>query len=71
MGELEPRRDVAVVVETGQTISSPSRSSDRRGAREREVERRHVRAEGDLVDGRSQEAGRRRVRVRDERVGAP
>ena len=44
------------------TTSSPSLPVARGGAREREVERRHVRAEDDLV-GRSRRGGRRRRRA--------
>ena len=69
--ELEPRRDVAVVVELRADDLVAFAPVARRRAREREVERRHVRAERDLVDGRVEEAGRGRVRARDERVGQP
>ena len=46
------RRDRAAVV----TISSPARKSRAGRAREREVERRHVHAERDLVGGAAEEA---------------
>ncbi len=45
------------------TISSPASSSRPDRAREREVERRHVRAEGDLVRGGAEELGGDRVRL--------
>ena len=69
--ELEPGRDVAVVVELGADDLVAFAPVARRSPRKREVERRHVRAEGDLVDGRVDKVGRGRVRSRDERVGAP
>ena len=49
VGELEPRRDVRVVIEAGDDDLVALLPVARRGAREREVERGHVRPEGDLV----------------------
>ena len=55
MRELEPRRDVAVVVELRDEdlVAGGERAADR--PREREVERRHVRAEDRLVRRAAQE----------------
>ena len=66
--ELEPRRDVAVMVELGADDLVAVAPVAGGGAREREVERRHVRAERDLVDRRVQELRCGLVRVRDELV---
>ena len=66
--ELEPRRDVGVVVEArdedlvARLELAPGR------AREREVERRHVRAEDDLLFARAEEARRRRAGVVEEHL---
>ena len=51
------------------TTSSPSSPVPRRGAREREVERRHVRAERHLVGRRAEQVARRRARRADRVVG--
>ena len=59
MGQLEPGRDVRVVVEL-RAEDLVARLGSRAGrAREREDERRHVRAEDDLVRRRSRGSGRR------------
>ena len=49
VGELEPRRDAAVVVERGDEDLVAGRELAARGARQREVQRGHVRAEEHLV----------------------
>ena len=56
----QPRRDVRVVVEPGRDdlVARLERARDR--VREQEVERRHVRAEGDLVGVAADEVGDRR-----------
>ena len=54
--ELEPRRDVAVVVELRADHLVARDPLARRRAREREVQRRHVLAERHLVGGRVEEA---------------
>ena len=67
MRELEPRRDVGVVVElrAEDLVARPELAARR--AREREVERRHVRAEHGLVR-RAAEEPRRRSRARARRA---
>src|SRR5439155_15625433 len=69
--ELQPRRDVAVVVETGANDLVALAPVTRRRARKREVERRHVGSERDLVDGRAEETCRGLVRLDEQRVRAP
>ena len=68
--ELEPRRDVAVVVELRDEdlVARPKGSAD--GARQREVERRHVRSEDRLVRLAAKERRRRQAGLRHERVAA-
>ena len=56
-GELDPRRDAAVVVEAGDEDPVALVPVARRRAREREVEPRHVRPEDDVVGGAAEEAG--------------
>ena len=48
VGELEPGRDVRVVVEAGDDDLVAGSELATQGPREREVERRHVLAEADL-----------------------
>ena len=55
-GELDPRRDAAVVVEARDEDPVALLPVARRRAREREVERRHVRAEDDVVGRAAEEA---------------
>ena len=66
--ELEPRRDVAVMVEprADDLVACPPLA--RGGAREREVQRRHVGSECDLLAGRAEEPCCGRSRVGDQRV---
>ena len=52
VGELEPRRDVAVMVELRADDLVTLAPFARCGTRQGEVQRRHVRAEDDLVDRR-------------------
>ena len=68
--ELQPRRDVAVVVEARDEdlVAGRERPSER--TREREVERRHVLAEDRLPGLAAEEPGRGRVRQLDELVAA-
>ena len=68
--ELQPRRDVAVVVEAcdEDLVAGRERPSER--AREREVERRHVLAEDRLRGRTAEEASRGGVRQLDELVAA-
>ena len=66
--ELEPRRDVPSWSSLVTRISSPARSVAADGAREREVERRHVLSEDDLVGSAAEEARGGEARVRHERV---
>src|SRR5512133_3914436 len=70
VAELEPRRDVAVVVEARDEdlVAGRERPSER--AREREVEGRHVLAEDRLRGPAAEEAGRGRVRQLDQLVAA-
>ena len=69
--ELEPGRDVRVVVEPGDDdlVSFAPLAPGR--AREREGERRHVRAEDRLVRSAAEELRGGQARLRDERLGAP
>ena len=69
-GELEPRRDVAVVVEARDEdlVVRVERSPERAG--QGEVERRHVLAEGRLAGLAAEEARGGRVRVLDQVVAA-
>ena len=70
VGELEPRGEMfASWSSFVTTISSPSCQS-RRGAREREVERRHVRAERHLAVGRPSSSAAAPCRAGDRLVGA-
>ena len=66
--ELEPRCHVRVVVELrdDDLVARSQLASER--ARQREVERRHVLAEDDLVGGAAEKVRGRDARVRDERV---
>ena len=68
--ELEPRSDVAVVVETRDEdlVAGRERAAER--PREREVERRHVLAEDRLLGPAAEEARGGRVRLLDELVAA-
>ena len=61
MGELQPRGDAAVVVGEETRISSPGREAAAGGARQREVQRGHVRAEDHLVGLAAEEPGRVRL----------
>src|SRR5262249_23583903 len=69
-GELQPGRDVAVVVEARDEDLIARLERARERAREREVERRHVLAEDRLLGWAAEETGRRRVRKLDELVAA-
>jgi hypothetical protein len=69
--ELEPGRDVAVVVESRAHDLVAFVPGARRGTRQSEVQRRHVRAESDLVDGRIEEVRGGCARLREQGVGAP
>ena len=69
--ELEPGRDVAVVVEPrhDDLVAGLELPADR--PREREVERGHVRAEDDLLRAAAEERGAGPARLVDERLGHP
>ena len=70
VGELEPRRHVRVVVELGDedlVALAPVASG---GARQRERERRHVRAEDRLLGTAAEELAGLQSRLGDERLGA-
>ncbi len=69
--QLEPGRDVGVVIDSGHEdlVARAELPADRAG--EREVQRRHVRAEHDLLRLAAQEGGRGVPRLVDHRVGAP
>ena len=67
--ELEPRREVAVVVELRADDLVSGAPQTPGGTGESEIHRRHVRAERDLVDGRPQEARGGGVRLAHERIG--
>jgi hypothetical protein len=69
VGEVEPRRDVRVVVELRHDDLVPGPQLPAERARERERQCRRVRAEDDLVRRAPEEAGGREPRVRGERVG--
>ena len=69
--QLEPGRDVAVVIEPRADDLVARDPLSPGGSRECEVEGRHVRAEGDLLGGRVEELGGRLSRALDERVGTP
>jgi hypothetical protein len=68
-GKLEPGRDVRVVVEPRHEDLVAGAPVAGGGAREREVERRHVRAEDDLLRRAAEPARAGEAGVRDERVG--
>ena len=68
--ELEPRRDVPVVVEARDEDLVAGRERPPERAREREVERRHVLAEDRLLGPAAEEARGSRVRLLDELVAA-
>src|SRR6478672_9207348 len=68
--ELEPRRDVAVVIEARHEDLVAGRECPSESAREREVEGRHVLAEDRLRGPAAEEAGRGRVRQLDQLVAA-
>ena len=70
MGELEPRRDVAVVVETRDEdlVAGDERAAQR--ACEREVERRHVLSEDRLLGPAAEEARGGGMCLLDELVAA-
>src|SRR5204862_320084 len=63
--------DVAVVVEARDEdlVAGTELATD--GAREREIERRHVRSEDDLLGRAAEEPGRRRTRPVEQLPGAP
>jgi len=65
-----PRVDVRLVVEAADhdLVAGPQRRADR--ARHVERQRGHVRAQPDLGGVDTEEVGERRVRVRDDRIGA-
>jgi hypothetical protein len=69
--QLEPRRDVGVVVELGDDDGVAGVPRARGGPRQREVERRHVRAEDRLVGRTPEERGRGEPCLRDQRLGPP
>ena len=69
-GELDPRRDAAVVVEAGDEDPVALLPVARRGAREREVEPRHVRAEDHVVGRAAEEAGGVLARGREDLLDA-
>ena len=71
VGEFEPRRDVAVVVETRDEDLVTGRESPPERAREREVEGRHVLAEDGLLGPAAEEACGRCVCLLNELVAAP
>jgi hypothetical protein len=68
VGELEPGGDVPVVVESrdDDLVAGPQLPAE--GAREREVECRHVLSEPDLPGRRAEEPGGSLVRLGDDRV---
>ena len=70
MRKLEPRRHVRVVVELGDDdlVAFPPLASG--GARQRERERRHVRAEDRLLGAGAEELAGRQPRLGHERLGA-
>ena len=68
VGQLEPRRDVRVVVEPRHDDLVPGGPVPRRRARQREVQRRHVLAEDHLVRRGAEKLGRRLPRPGHERV---
>ena len=70
VGELEPGRDVRVVVELRHEHLVARAQRPREGAREEEVEGGHARAERDLLVRAAEEVPRPPARVRDELVGA-
>jgi len=69
--ELEPRRHVPVVVELRDDDLVACLPVARSGAGEREVQRRHVRAEDRLLGPAAKEVGGGQARLRDERFRAP
>ena len=71
VGELEPGRDVCVVIEPRHEdlVAGRERSADRAG--EHEVERRHVLAEDRLVGLATQEVGGREPGLGEQGVAAP
>ena len=71
MRELEPRRDVPVVVEGRDDDLVALAQGSRERPREQEVERGHARAERDLLGRAAEEGGRALARALDELVGAP
>ena len=68
--ELDPRRDAAVVVEARDEDPVAFLPVARRGAREHEVERRHVRAEDHVVGRAVEEAAGVRTRGRQDPLDA-
>ena len=69
--ELEPRRDVRVVVELRHEhlVAGAQRAGE--GPREQEVQRGHARPERDLLGTAAEEVGRTLPRVLDQLDGAP
>ncbi len=67
--ELEPRRDIRVVVELRHENLISLVPGTSKGARERKGEARHVRAEDRLFRRAAQELGRSEPRLSDERLG--
>jgi len=68
--QLEPGRDVAVVVQPGHEDLVAGRELPGRSPREREVERRHVGAEDDFLSAAAEEASRSPAGLIDQQVGA-
>ena len=66
--KLQPRRDVPVVIELGDEDLVAGAPTASRSACEREVERRHVRAEDRLVRRAAEELRRGEPRLRDQRL---
>ena len=68
--ELEPRRDVAVVVELRDEDLVTCAECPADGTRQHEVERRHVRAEDRLARLAAEERRGRKARLREQRLGS-
>ncbi len=70
-GQLDPGRDAAVVVERGREDLVARREVAPGCAGDREVERRHVHAEGDVVAAAAEEAARVGLRAGEDRLHRP
>jgi hypothetical protein len=69
--ELEPRRDVAIVIESrhDDLVAGAKLAAER--TRKREVQRRHVCSEADLVGAAAEERGCGVVGLRDDEIAPP